>query len=75
MFLNLTTAIYTSSNSGASGAACEFAATAVLGGWASKMFPFRKMFPFCFHFGRTLSPGVPMVSKDVSNVSIYSEEF
>jgi hypothetical protein len=69
------TAIYTRSESDASGAA---PGSVALRSWmvaAGRMFPLRKMFPFCFHFGRTLSRGVPMVSKDVSNVSIFSEEF
>jgi hypothetical protein len=52
MFLN-PVAIYTRSNSGASGAACEFVATAVPWlGLARKMFPFREMFPFVFPFRR-----------------------
>src|ERR1039458_2095141 len=47
------TAIYTRSDSDASGAASEFVAAAVLAGlWARKMFPFRKLFPFVFPFRR-----------------------
>jgi hypothetical protein len=50
VILNLS-AIYTRSDFDTSGAASESAATAVLAiGWARKMFPFRKLFPFVFPF-------------------------
>ena len=69
-------AIYTRSDSDASGAASEFACTAVLAVVEhARCFRFGNCFHLCFHFGPTLSRAVPMVSKDVSNVSIFSEEF
>jgi hypothetical protein len=49
MFLNLV-AIYTRSDSDASGAASDLVAAGSRLGSASKMFPFRKLFPFVFPF-------------------------
>jgi hypothetical protein len=72
--LNLS-AIYTGGESGASGAAFEFTRCGRAGSWAARCFRFGNRFHLCFHFGRALSHGVTMVSEDVSNVSIFSEEF
>src|ERR1035437_6462506 len=49
MFLNLV-AIYTRSDSDASGAASDLVAAGLRLGLARKMFPFRKLFPFVFPF-------------------------
>ena len=69
-------AIYTRSEADASGAASEFAALrSWVGGGHARCFRFGNCFHLCFHFGRTLSRGVPIVSKDVSIVSIFSEDF
>jgi hypothetical protein len=75
MFLNLV-AIYTANDSDASGAACEFVATGVQTGVGTKdVSILETCFHLCFHFAPMLRRGVSMVSKDVSNVSIFSEEF
>lgn len=75
VMLNLV-AIYTRSESDVSDAASEFAATAVVAGVGTQdVSVFGNCFHLCFHFGPRLSRDVPMVSKDVSNVSIFSEEF
>jgi hypothetical protein len=72
--LNLV-AIYTRSDADASAAVCELAALRSWVGGHARCFHFGKCFHLCFHFGHPLSHGISTVSKDVSNVSIFSEEF
>jgi hypothetical protein len=73
--LNLS-AIYTRSDFDASGAASESAATAVLAcGGHAKCFHFRKCFQIVSISTMRLSRVDTTVSENVSNVSIFSEEF